>query len=232
MDREAGPLGPLLDRVRAQVEVRVVAEAVEDDARAGGSEDVPHVRVVPAGDDPPPGRYEGDAGAEGRLHGVEIRVEVGVVELHRSEDERLGSVVKELRALVLPGGGVLVPLDDEGGPRTGGRGGREVPRLARDEVAGRLPGRGEEPRRQRGRRRLAVGPGDDDRVPPCEELRPEGLRHRSDRQPERKGGDELGVVLSREVPDDDLVDARGRFRASNPGRTSIPRAARRSDIGG
>ena len=50
---------------------------------------------------------------ESRLHCIEIFVNVRMIELNRSEDDRVGKVVQEFRTLVEEGGIVLIAFEDE-----------------------------------------------------------------------------------------------------------------------
>jgi hypothetical protein len=59
-----------------------------------------HVGAAVVGDDEAAARDEIDQTLESNLDGFEIGVDVGVIELYVSEDERCGKVVEELRALV------------------------------------------------------------------------------------------------------------------------------------
>ena len=231
------PLAPSAICVGEEVDVgragRPRRRAVEEDAGARGAEHVAHVRVVAVRDDRAVRGHERDAGAERGLHRVEVGVEVRVVELDRREDERPRRVVEELRPLVRVGRRVLVALDDERRPAAERGGAREVRGLAADEVSGVAARRGEEPREERGRRRLAVRAGDDDGVPAREDLVVERLGHRRDGEAAAQGLEDLGVVLAGQVARDD-VGRRRRRRSprAKAGRTSIPSAASRSDIGG
>ncbi len=66
------------------------------------------------GDDAAAARDEIHEALERGLHGVQIAVDVGVVELDVGEDERVGKVVHELGTLIEEGGVVLVAFEDEG----------------------------------------------------------------------------------------------------------------------
>ena len=79
---------------------------------------------------------EVDHAFEGGLDGVEVGVDVGVVELYVGEDGDVGKVVEELGTLVEEGGVVLVAFEDEGaGGRVDVEAGAEVFGYAADEEA-------------------------------------------------------------------------------------------------
>jgi hypothetical protein len=197
--------------------------------RARRTEDVAHVRVVARSRRSSPSHgHERDAGAERRLDGSEVGVEVRVVELDRREDERPRRVVEELRSLVGVGRRVLVALDHERRAAAERRRAREVRGLAAHEVAGVAAGGGEDPRGERGRRRLAVRPRDHDRVPAEEDLVVECLGHRPDAQAPAQGLEDLGVVPLGEIARDDLghvgadvLRAEGRQDGDAQGREAV-----------
>jgi len=60
-----------------------------------------------------PARNEIHQALECRLHGVEIFVDVGVIELDGSQNHRVGKVVQELRSLVEKSRVVLIAFHDE-----------------------------------------------------------------------------------------------------------------------
>jgi len=148
---------------------------------------------------------ERDELAEGRLDGLLVLEDVGVIELDRRDERRARLVVQELGALVEEGRVVLVALDDHLGalpepPRLA-----EVQRHAPDQerrVAARVV---EDVRQDRRRRRLAMGSRDDDRVLPLEEEAPEQRREGLERDVALVGGEDLDVVLAADVADDDDV---------------------------
>ena len=91
-----------------------VREAIALDAAEGVADALGHVFAAVVGDDEAAARNQIDEALEGGFHGVEIGVDVSVVELDVGEDERVGKVVEEFGAFVEEGGVVLVAFDDEG----------------------------------------------------------------------------------------------------------------------
>jgi hypothetical protein len=108
-----------------------------------------------------------------------------VVKLDVREDERVGKVVHELRALVEEGGVVLVAFDDEGASVAEAETGSEVLCDASDEKRRReagLAARGDfvDPGQHAGGGGLAVGSGDDQRFVTANEFVVDQARQRGE----------------------------------------------------
>ncbi len=73
--------------------------------------------MVPAGNNGAARWHGADQLAKGGLHRGKILIDIGMVELHRCNNQRLGVVVKKLGSFIEEGGVVLVPLHHEVGPR-------------------------------------------------------------------------------------------------------------------
>jgi hypothetical protein len=186
----------------------VVAEAVEEDATAGTSANRPHLGAVAVRHQESVGGQDAHQPAVGRQQILGPRVEIGVVVLDAGEDRRLRPVVKELRAAIEVGGVVLVPLDDEALTGADGETALEIPGHSADEKAGPLIAVVVDPGGHRGRRRLAVGAGDDERLPVGEEEAGQRLRHRQDLEPALASRGRLGIVATDGVADDDEIRRR------------------------
>ena len=85
------------------------------------------------GNDEAAARDKIDEALECGFHRFEIRVDVGVIELDMSEDQRVREVVEKFRAFVEEGGVVLVAFDDEGARGAKLKAGAEVLGHAADE---------------------------------------------------------------------------------------------------
>src|SRR5215469_16898164 len=121
----------------ANLPVGLWLEAVAFDTAEGFADAFGHIVAAIEGDEQAAARHEIDEALEGSLDGAEVCVDVGVVELNVSEDQRVREVVQELRTLVEEGGVVLVALDDEGPRGAELKAGSEVLSYAADEE-GRL----------------------------------------------------------------------------------------------
>jgi len=91
-----------------------LAESVTLDAAQRVLHAFAHVRVAVKGHNQAPARHQVHQPLEGRLHCFQIRVNVGVVELHVGQNQRVGKIMQELRSLVEEGRIVFVALHDEG----------------------------------------------------------------------------------------------------------------------
>ena len=100
---------------------------------------------------------ERDEFAEGILDCLLVGKDIGVVELHRSQNHDLRAVVQKLGLLVEERGVVFVPLDHELGSCAQAPGPAEVKRHAANEKRRVPAGLGEHEGHQRGRSRLAMG---------------------------------------------------------------------------
>ena len=128
-----------------------------------------------------------------------------MVELDIVQDRRVRKVVHELGTLVEVGGVVFVALDHERGSIR--------PSIARSEVLGdssnqetrRESGAIEDPRHQRGRSRLAVRPGDDDRMATADELVAQHGGGRRVWNARIEDVLDLGIPARNGIPDDDDV---------------------------
>ncbi len=94
---------------------------------------------------------------EGSQHRLEIRVEIGVVELDGADEEKMGPVVKKLRPAVEEGGVVLVSFDDQVGTATEAEPSGVPTRKTADQIAGIGPGLLEDPSQHGRGGGLAVG---------------------------------------------------------------------------
>ena len=171
--------------------------------------------------------------AERVEHRREVGVEIGMIELDVADEEVLRLVVQELGAAVEERRVVLVAFEHEVGPGAAAITPAEILHLAADEEA-RIPsGVEEQPRRQRRGRRLAVGPRDDDRGLPRQQVLAHRLWQREDRQA-RGATASAASTLSRErrVPDDDHVAVGRDVLGGEPAATGIPRRSRVVDMGG
>jgi hypothetical protein len=201
--REGGGVGRVLDVGGEDIVLAVEAEG--DPAAAGAVAEAADVLVVAVRDDDVARLDLLHCLAEGGDDRVEVGVDVGVVELDVVHEERVRVVVEELRALVEERRVVLVAFDHEIGAGSELEVLIEVQRDAADDHARIAAGRLEEPRHQRGRRRLAVRAGDDDRVLPADEEVVDRLGHGGVRQVELQGRGRLGVRARRDVADDHEV---------------------------
>ena len=100
----------------------------------------------------------------------EVVENIGVIELEIVDDDELGQVVDEFAALVEEGRVVLVALDDPERAALPHAALGQILRQAADQVRRLAARRLEDPRQQRGRRRLAVRAGDDDVVRLAQEI--------------------------------------------------------------
>ncbi len=149
-----------------------------------------------------------EQGTKRALHVIEIAVDVGVVELDRIQQQRIGIVVQELGALVEKRGVVLVALGDE--PWAGSE-----PKIVREVAAGTAhheariaAGLVQHPRQQRARGRLAVRPDDDRAAPVAHEEAHECFGHRAVRNAGREHRLDLGVAARHGVADDHEIGPR------------------------
>src|SRR6185437_488473 len=95
------------------VPVRIFEEAVALDLAEGSPAALCHVFARVERDETAAARDEIDHALECSLHGFEIGVDVGVVELDMREDCRVRKIMQELWPLVEEGGVILVALKDE-----------------------------------------------------------------------------------------------------------------------
>ena len=165
-------------------------------------------RVVGAGDQEPARRQPLDQPDEGPFQPLEVGIEIDVVVLQAGQDHGLRPVVPELRSAVEVGGVVLVPLDREARAAAEREAGSQADGRAADEETGIGAGARVDPGRHRGRRRLAVAAGDDQRVPVPEHEAVERFGHRQPRQAEFLGRHRLRVGARDRVADDDQVRSR------------------------
>ena len=163
------------------------------------------VRVVAVGQQQAVARNEADEVLEGGLDGFEALEDVGMVELKVVDERHLGQVMHELAALVEEGGVVFVAFDDEPGAVGEPRALAEVIRDAADEVAGVEAVMLEDPRQERGRRRLAVRAGNDQRTLAANEEVLQQFGQRAVGQPVVQHVLGLGVAAGDGVADDHEV---------------------------
>ena len=145
-----------------------------------------------------------------RLDGVEIGVDVGVIELDVGEDERVRKVVEELRALVEEGGVVLVAFDDEGARGAQLKAGAEVFRDAADEERRLKRGifaRGDlvDPGQHAGGGGFAVGSGDDERRAAGEEFLAQQRGHGGEGNALVEHALDFRIAARERVADDDEI---------------------------
>ena len=170
------------------------------------------VRTVAAEQqEPVPGHQVGQP-AERQAHGIQIGVDVRVVELDVVDERDVGQILQELRGLVEEGAVVLVALDDELAPVA-----QPVARPLLTEVQGDAADEHrwivlrvcEQPAGERGGRRLAVRPGDDNRARAPEELLAYRLRQRAMPDLATEHLLELRVASRDGVADHDQGEVRG-----------------------
>jgi hypothetical protein len=151
----------------------------------------------------------GGAGAKGREHGLEIRVEVRVVELHRPDEEAMWAVVEELRSAVEERAVVLVTLDHEMRPPADPESARVPSRKTTHQITRVGPGVLEDPREHGRGGGLAVCAGDDEAVEPAtEDIVGDRLRLRQMGNVSFEHRDDLWIGARDRVADDDAVDFR------------------------
>ena len=92
--------------------VGIGGEAVALHAAEGARHAFGHIGAAVVGHDEAAARNQVHEPLECGLHRFEIGVDVGVIELHVGEDQRVGKVVQELRSLVEEGRVVLVAFDE------------------------------------------------------------------------------------------------------------------------
>src|SRR6185369_12122581 len=76
---------------------------------------------------------------KGCFDGIEILINVGMIELHGGKDHRVWEVVQKLRTFIEEGGVVLVAFEDEVFPLTQSEAAAEVFRNATDQKRGLVP---------------------------------------------------------------------------------------------
>ena len=133
-----------------------------------------------------------------------------MIELHVSEDQRIGKVVQELRTLVEEGRVVLVALDDERARGAQLKAGAEVLRHAADQerrLERRIFARGNlvNPRQHAGGGGFAVRAGDDERLAAGEELLAQQRGHRSEGNALVEHAFHFGIAARERIADDDEV---------------------------
>ncbi len=157
---------------------------------------------------------EVDHALEGGLHGREVGVDVGVVELDVSEDGDVGKVVEELGPLVEEGGVVLVAFEDEGARAlVDAEAGAEVFGDASDEEGRREREMGAagdfvDPGEHAGGGGLAVGSADDETLAVGEEFVVDEGGHGGHGDAGVEYEFEFGVAARDGVADDDEVGTR------------------------
>ncbi len=159
---------------------------------------------------------------EGQPDGVEVRVDIGVVELDVVHDGDIGEILQELGCLVEEGAVVFVPLDDELAAAAHAVTALEVLRDPADEHAGIGSAVREQPARQRRRRRFPMCPGDDDGACAPEKVIAHGFRQRAVADLAVQHLLELGVPARDGVADDDQVDVRGDVFCRVPAQRDNP----------
>ena len=180
--RERVPFRRELDVRRVDVAAARHAEGEPARARIGAQRH--HVRVVAVRHDHVARRDLLHAVAERFDDRVEVRVDVGVIELDVVQQERVRVVVQKLRTFVEERRVVFVAFDDELRPVAELEVLIEIERDPADDHARIASGRFQQPRHQRRRRGLAVRPGHDDRMLPFDEELMDRLGHRRVRQVE------------------------------------------------
>src|SRR5262249_2146190 len=140
-----------------------------------------------------------------QCHGVEVGIDVRVIELDVADNSDIWQVLEELRRFVEKGAVVLVAFDDEFPTLsdTVARAGiAEVARDATNEHAGIDATVRQQPARQRGRRCLAVRTGDDDRARTPQEVLTNGFRKRAVADLSIEDFLELGIAARDRIADD------------------------------
>jgi len=175
---------------------------------AARRDDVPHLGEVGAGRENRGRTQSLDQRAERALHVVEIAIDVGVIELDRVQEKRVGIVVEELRSFVEERRVVLVALGDE--PRSGAEAEvlRKVPAGAADHEARIAAGFVQHPREHGARRRLPVRPHDDRPFPRLHEEAHQRLGHRAVGDAGGEHPLDLRVAARHRVADDDEIGPR------------------------
>ena len=195
--------------------VGAVGEAVTLDAAERVRDAFGDILAAVVGDDEAAARNEIDEALEGGLHGVEIGVDVGVVELDVGEDERVGKVVQELRTLVEEGGVVFVAFDDEGARGAQLKAGAEVFCNAADEerrLKRRCFARGRlvDPRQHAGGGGFAVRSGDDERLAAGEKLFAQQRGHGGEGNALVEHALDFRIAARERIADDDEIRLRAR----------------------
>ena len=194
----------------ADLPVGGIAESVAFDGAEGAADAFGDVGAAVVGDDEAAARNEIDETLEGGLDGFEIGVDVGVVELDVSEDERVRKVVEELGALVEEGGVVLVAFDDEGARGAELEAGAEVFSDAADEKRGLERGmfaRGDlvDPGEHAGGGGFAVGSGDDERFAAGEEFFAQERGHGGEGNALVEDALDFRIAAGERIADDDEI---------------------------
>ena len=117
----------------ADAPVALSAESVALDAAERALHTFGNVRAAVEGHNEAAARHEIHEALECSLDGIEIGINIGVVEFDVREDQRVRKVVQKLGALVEEGGVVLVAFDDEGARGAQLKAGAEVFCHAADE---------------------------------------------------------------------------------------------------
>ena len=167
------------------------------------------VGVVGAEQQQAAARHEVDEPPEGQPNRIEVRIDVGVVELDVVDDGDVGQVLQELRGLVEERAVVLVPLDHELAAAADPVAALEVLGDAADEHARIGAAVRQQPAGQRRRGRLAVRAGDDDRARCPQEVVADGLGQRAVADLPIQHFLELGVAARDGIADDDEIEVGG-----------------------
>ena len=137
------------------------------------------VGVVGAEQQQPPARDEVHEPLKRQADGVQVRIDIGVVELDVADHGNVRQVLQELRGLVEERAVVVVPLDDELSPAANSVAAVEVFGDTADEHAGIGAAVSQEPSGQRRRRGLAVSTRYDDRPRSPQKMIADGFRQRA-----------------------------------------------------
>jgi hypothetical protein len=152
---------------------------------------------------------------EGRLHRAEVRVDVGVVELHVGQNQPIGKIMQKFGPFVEEGCVVFVALHDEGarGPKL--KAGAEVLRHAADQkrrLERRILSCGHliDPRQHAGGRGFSVRAGHHQRLAPQKKLLMQQGGHRGEGNALVQYALDLRIAARERVADDDEI--RGRIK--------------------
>ena len=130
-------------------------------------------------DDPSAARNQIHEALERGLDGIEIFVDIGMIELDGGEDDRVGKVMQELRSLVEESGVVLVAFQNEMFSLSEMKAGAKVFCDSADQKRWLHACGMKDPRQHGGGGGLAVRAGDDQHFPAAQEFVMQQLRERT-----------------------------------------------------
>src|SRR5262245_11991490 len=207
---EAGHRSGRLDVVRLPVDIISGAERL--DARAGGVGEAAGAGTVGADDQQTAARHQIREPAESQHDGVEVRIDVRVVELDVVDHRDVRQVLEELRRLVEEGAVVFVAFDHEVTALADTIARTALAQIscdAADQHARIDAAVCEQPPGQRRRGGLAVGPGHDDRARAPQEVLANRLGQRTVPDFPIQHLLELRVAARDRVADHDQIEIAG-----------------------